>query len=125
MTVRATLKNYRVSASKARLVVDLVRGRGVEEAIEILVQSKKRVATPIAKLLRLLALLMPTPLSRHCPMAMEAILGNRASDYLADNASASRWPERSSTTRKFFYWMRQPARWTRKASTRCNWHCRN
>ena len=52
MTVRATLKNYRVSASKARLVVDQVRGRGVEEAIEILVQSKKRVATPIAKLLR-------------------------------------------------------------------------
>lgn len=43
---------YRVSAQKARLVVDQVRGRGVEEALEILDQSPKRVAGPIAKLLR-------------------------------------------------------------------------
>jgi large subunit ribosomal protein L22 len=52
MQVRAKLRNYRVSAQKARLVADQVRGRGVEDALAILDLSAKRVATPIAKLVR-------------------------------------------------------------------------
>ena len=52
MSVRARLKNHRVSARKARLVADQIRGRGVEEALAILDLSSKRVAKPIAKLLR-------------------------------------------------------------------------
>ena len=52
MAIRASLKGYRVSAQKARLVADQVRGRGIEEALEILDQSPKKVATPMAKLLR-------------------------------------------------------------------------
>lgn len=52
MSVRASLRNYRVSAQKARLVADLVRGRRIEEALDVLGQSSKRVAVPIAKLLR-------------------------------------------------------------------------
>ena len=52
MSVRARLKNYRVSARKARLVADQIRGRGVEEALAILDLSSKRVAKPIAKLVR-------------------------------------------------------------------------
>jgi large subunit ribosomal protein L22 len=52
MEVRAKLKNYRVSARKARLLADEIRGKGVEEALTILELSNKRFAKPLAKLLR-------------------------------------------------------------------------
>src|SRR6056297_728775 len=52
MEVKAALNNYRVSAHKARLVADQIRGKGVEEALNLLTLSPKRVADPIAKLLR-------------------------------------------------------------------------
>ena len=52
MDVKAALKDYRVSAQKARLVVNQIRGKGVEEALNLLMLSPKRVADPIAKLLR-------------------------------------------------------------------------
>ncbi len=52
MEVRARLSNYRVSAQKARLVADQVRGLGVEEALNLLQLSNKRFAGPLAKLLR-------------------------------------------------------------------------
>jgi large subunit ribosomal protein L22 len=52
MEVKAALNNYRVSARKARLVVDQIRGKGVEDALNLLSLSPKRVAEPIAKLLR-------------------------------------------------------------------------
>ena len=51
-TVKASLSNYRVSAQKARLVANQIRGKGVEEALNLLSLSPKRVADPIAKLLR-------------------------------------------------------------------------
>jgi large subunit ribosomal protein L22 len=52
MDVKAALNNYRVSPQKARLVVNQIRGKGVEEALNLLQLSPKRVAEPIAKLLR-------------------------------------------------------------------------
>ncbi len=52
MEVRAKLKNYRVSAQKARLLADEIRGKGVEEALTILELSNKRFAKPLAKLVR-------------------------------------------------------------------------
>ncbi len=52
MEVRARLKNYRVSARKARLLADEIRGKGVEEALTILDFSSKRFAHPLAKLVR-------------------------------------------------------------------------
>jgi len=52
MEVRARLKNYRVSARKARLVADEIRGKGVEDALMILDFSSKRFAQPLAKLVR-------------------------------------------------------------------------
>jgi large subunit ribosomal protein L22 len=52
VSIRARLKNYRVSSRKARLVADQIRGRGVEEALAILDLSSKRVAKPMAKLVR-------------------------------------------------------------------------
>ena len=52
MEVKASLKGYRVSAQKARLVADQVRGKQVEEALNTLALSRKGVARPIAKLLR-------------------------------------------------------------------------
>ena len=52
MEVRARLNNYRVSAQKARLLANEIRGKGVEEAITILDLSSKRFAKPLAKLVR-------------------------------------------------------------------------
>jgi len=52
MEVRARLQNYRVSAQKARLLANEIRGKGVEEAIAILDLSDKRFAKPLAKLVR-------------------------------------------------------------------------
>ena len=52
MEVTAKLRNYRVSARKARLLADEIRGKGVEEALTILDLSDKRFAKPLAKLVR-------------------------------------------------------------------------
>ncbi len=52
MEVKANLKNYRVSARKARLLADEIRGKGVEDALTILDLSSKRFAKPLAKLVR-------------------------------------------------------------------------
>ena len=52
MTVSARLKGYRVSAQKARLVADQIRGKGVEDALATLDLSSKRFAKPLAKLVR-------------------------------------------------------------------------
>ena len=51
-TVRASLRNHRVSAQKARLVAGQVRGLGVEDALNQLSLSNKRFSGPLAKLLR-------------------------------------------------------------------------
>jgi ATP-binding cassette subfamily B protein len=40
-------------------------------------------------------------------------------------ASALPWPEPFSMIQKFCYWMRRPAHWTPRASTRYSWPCRN
>jgi large subunit ribosomal protein L22 len=50
--VRASLRNYRISARKARLVADQIRGKAVGEALAILDLSEKRFARPLAKLVR-------------------------------------------------------------------------
>jgi large subunit ribosomal protein L22 len=50
MEAVAKLKYARVSAQKARLVADLVRGREVSEAIEILTFTQKKSAPMIRKL---------------------------------------------------------------------------
>src|SRR5210317_1820694 len=52
MEVTAKLRNYLVSARKARLLADEIRGKGVEEALTILELSSKRFAKPLAKLVR-------------------------------------------------------------------------
>ena len=52
MEVKAKLRNYRVSARKARLIADEIRGQGVEDALTILDLSTKRFARPLAKLVR-------------------------------------------------------------------------
>ena len=52
MQVTAKLGNHRVSARKARLVADMVRGRQVEEALAYLDLSPKKFARPLAKLVR-------------------------------------------------------------------------
>lgn len=48
---RAVLRYYRSSASKARPVLDLIRGKSVAEARAILTLSTRGVAVPILKLL--------------------------------------------------------------------------
>ena len=51
MEVAARLRGARVSAQKARLVADQVRGKGVEEALGILGFSNKKSAAIIKKVL--------------------------------------------------------------------------
>ncbi len=51
MRVSAVLKNARVSAQKARLVADLIRGKSVDQALNILTFSPKKSADLLKKLL--------------------------------------------------------------------------
>ena len=51
MQVQAKLRGARLSAQKARLVADQVRGRQVEEALNLLSYSSKKGADIIRKLL--------------------------------------------------------------------------
>ncbi len=51
MEVSAKLKGARISAQKARLVADQIRGKTVEEALDILVFSNKKAAEIIKKIL--------------------------------------------------------------------------
>ena len=52
MEFRAETRYLRVSPQKARLVLDLIKGRRVEEARNTLAFTKKRVAAHVEKLLR-------------------------------------------------------------------------
>lgn len=51
MEVMAKLRGARLSAQKARLVADQVRGKAVEEALEVLSYSPKKGAAIIKKVL--------------------------------------------------------------------------
>ena len=51
MEVAAKHRGARLSAQKARLVADQIRGKGVEEALEVLTFSTKKAATLIKKVL--------------------------------------------------------------------------
>ncbi|MDZ7374943.1 MAG: 50S ribosomal protein L22 [candidate division KSB1 bacterium] len=52
MEARAVAKYVRVSPHKARIVAELVRGKVVDEALNILHFSTKRAAKPIEKAIR-------------------------------------------------------------------------
>lgn len=52
MEARAQLRYLKASPQKVRLVVDLVRGKSVEEALEILHYTKKSCAKDLEKLVR-------------------------------------------------------------------------
>ena len=51
MEIAAKLRGARISAQKARLVADQIRGKGVEEALDILAFSPKKGAALIKKVL--------------------------------------------------------------------------
>ena len=51
MEVQARLKGARLSAQKARLVADQIRGKAVEEALLVLTYSPKKGAAIIKKVL--------------------------------------------------------------------------
>ena len=52
MEARASSKFSRITAQKARLVVDMIRGKTVESALGILEYTPKRAARTVAKTLR-------------------------------------------------------------------------
>jgi large subunit ribosomal protein L22 len=52
MEYRAETRFVRVSPQKARLVLDLIRGKRVEDALNTLAFNKKRIAGKIEKLVR-------------------------------------------------------------------------
>ncbi len=49
--VHAIHKGARISAQKARLVVDLIRGKSVDKALDILTYSNKKAAQIVKKVL--------------------------------------------------------------------------
>lgn len=49
---KASLRGLRVAPRKVRLVADLLRGKHVEEALNILLFTEKKSAKPLEKLLR-------------------------------------------------------------------------
>ncbi len=51
MEVSAKLTGAQISAQKVRLVADQIRGKGAEEALDILTFSNKKAATLVLKLL--------------------------------------------------------------------------
>ncbi|WP_303721683.1 50S ribosomal protein L22 [Malonomonas rubra] len=52
METQAKLRNVRLSPQKARLVVDMVRGKGIQEAMNILQFSPQKTAPILSKLLK-------------------------------------------------------------------------
>ncbi|MCC6847319.1 MAG: 50S ribosomal protein L22 [Deltaproteobacteria bacterium] len=52
MESRASTRHVRVGPQKARLVVDLIRGKSVEEAIGVLEFNPRRVSKVVAKTLK-------------------------------------------------------------------------
>ncbi len=52
MEAKAAGKYLRVSPQKARLVIDLIRGKKVEEALTVLCFSKKAVSRDVTKILK-------------------------------------------------------------------------
>jgi large subunit ribosomal protein L22 len=50
--VRAVAKYVRMSSRKVKLVVDMVRGKGVNEALTVLKYSSKSAAEPVAKVIK-------------------------------------------------------------------------
>ena len=52
MEARASARYLRGSAQKARLVVDMIRGKGVNEALAVLMYTNKRAAHGIEKCVR-------------------------------------------------------------------------
>jgi large subunit ribosomal protein L22 len=52
MEARAEARYIRVSPQKARLVVDLIRGRNAGDALNILRSTNKRIAPAVEKVLR-------------------------------------------------------------------------
>jgi large subunit ribosomal protein L22 len=51
MEVAAKLKGAQISAQKVRLVADQVRGKGVEDALDLLTYSNKKAAQIVKKVL--------------------------------------------------------------------------
>ncbi|MEW6622247.1 MAG: 50S ribosomal protein L22 [Bacillota bacterium] len=52
MEARAIAKYIRISPNKVRQVADLIRGKGVEEALAILRYTPKRASDPISKVIK-------------------------------------------------------------------------
>jgi large subunit ribosomal protein L22 len=52
MAFRATHRYARIAPRKARLILDLIRGRDVEDALALLKFSKKRAAVLVDKVVR-------------------------------------------------------------------------
>lgn len=52
MELTTHLRNFRMSARKARLVADQIRGLGVEDALARLQLSDKKFSRPLSKLVR-------------------------------------------------------------------------
>lgn len=77
--MKATLKNYRQSPRKVRLVANLVKGKGVRQAEAELFFLPKRAADPVAKLLA-------------SAVASAKLAGNDAENLMVKNVTVDKAP---------------------------------
>lgn len=93
MEARATAKFVRVSPRKARLLVDMIRGRRVEEALNVLHFNKKAASIPIEKTLRSAVSNLLQKQDGESPVPPEAF---RVVEALVDDgATMKRWRPRA------------------------------
>ena len=75
MGARATAKNVRVSARKARFVIDMIRGKKADVAMAQLSILKNRAAQPVMKVLQ--SALANADQADRMPMLMNTVLLQR------------------------------------------------
>ncbi|KAA3646980.1 MAG: 50S ribosomal protein L22 [Chloroflexi bacterium] len=96
---RAVAKNIPISAQKVRLVVDLVRGKDVQEAMDMLDFVTKRGAEPVSKLLRSA---MINAEENHAVSRNDLMI----SEIFADEARTRKW-RRFGARGRFKPWLRR------------------
>ncbi len=93
MEAKAIAKFVRVSPRKARLVIDQIRGRRVEDALNVLHFSKKAAAVPIEKTLRSAVANLMNQDDSESGVDPESFVVTRA--FVDDGATMKRWIPRS------------------------------
>jgi large subunit ribosomal protein L22 len=93
MEAHAVAKHVRVSARKARLLADLIRGKRVEEALNLLHFNKKQAAIHVEKTVRSAVANLMHKMEGDLQVPPEAFIVKEA--YVNEGATMKRWRPRA------------------------------